>query len=161
MSEEMYNFILCNIDRLRYDLINGLIITPKGTNGTFCSSTGYLRVKVNKKSLQVHQVLSVMYYDEKCIGMTVNHKDGNKLNNRRSNLELLSLKDNVKHAHKSGLCRYSKGESIGVSVLTESQVIKIREKLEKGLSQRKIAKEYSVSKGTIQGIKERKIWKHI
>lgn len=35
--------------------------------------------------------------------MTVNHKDGNRNNNNVSNLEWLSLADNIKHAFRTGL----------------------------------------------------------
>lgn len=99
----MYNFIVDNEDKLKYDLENGIIITAKGTNGTLCSSTGYLRVKVNKKTLQVHQILAVKYYGEKCIGMQVNHKDGNKLNNKKENLEVITQLENLKHQKNFGL----------------------------------------------------------
>lgn len=105
MSLDMYNFIIDNEHRLQYDLDKGLVITPRGTNGTLCSSTGYLRVKVNKKTLQVHQILAVKYFKEECIGMQVNHKDGNKTNNTKNNLELLTLADNVRHAFDIGLAK--------------------------------------------------------
>lgn len=103
MSLEMYNFIKDNQNKLQYDLENGLIITPKGTNGTICSSTGYLRVKVNKKTLQVHQILAVKYFGEKCVGMQINHKDGNKLNNKINNLEISTQLENLKHQKDFGL----------------------------------------------------------
>ena len=35
--------------------------------------------------------------------MTVNHKDGDRLNNKLENLEWLSLKDNIKHGFENGL----------------------------------------------------------
>lgn len=34
--------------------------------------------------------------------MTVNHIDGNRLNNKIDNLEWLSLKDNIRDGHKKG-----------------------------------------------------------
>lgn len=103
MSKDMYNFILDNKHRLLIDVDNGLVITPKGTNGTICSSTGYLKVKVNKRTLQVHQVLSVIYFGEECVGMQINHKDGNKLNNMMDNLEVCTQLENLKHKKENGL----------------------------------------------------------
>lgn len=103
MSQDMYDFIIDNKHKLKYILEEGKVITPKGTNGTVCSSTGYLRVKVSKRTLQVHQVLSVIYYGMNNVGMTVNHIDGNKLNNKKENLEVISLEDNVREAFRTGI----------------------------------------------------------
>lgn len=50
MSKEMYEHILKNKHLIDIDLDNGVVTTPKGTHGTLCSSTGYLRVKLNKKN---------------------------------------------------------------------------------------------------------------
>lgn len=36
-------------------------------------------------------------------GLTVNHKDGDKRNNQRSNLEVVTYSDNITHAYKTGL----------------------------------------------------------
>lgn len=35
--------------------------------------------------------------------LTVNHKDGNRLNNNINNLELISLKENIRHGFRTGL----------------------------------------------------------
>lgn len=40
--------------------------------------------------------------------MTVNHKDGNRYNNKCENLEWLSIKENIKHAFDTGLMTYQK-----------------------------------------------------
>lgn len=108
MSEDMYNFILENMYKVEVDLENGLIKTAKNTNGTICSSTGYLKVKINKKTLQVHQLLAVAYFGEKCIGYQINHIDGNKLNNKKENLEIVTRQENIRHQIENNLSIMSK-----------------------------------------------------
>lgn len=112
MSEDMYNFIKDNLHRLTINTDKGIVITPKGTNGTVCSSTGYLKVKVNKKVIPVHQVLAVVYFGDACIGMQVNHRDGDKLKNFKDNIELVTRAENIQHQHDNGLAVYRKGYPI-------------------------------------------------
>lgn len=56
------------------------------------------------KSFLVHRLVASAFLgmpeNEK---MTVNHKDGNRLNNHIDNLEWLSLADNIRHAFRNGL----------------------------------------------------------
>ena len=47
--------------------------------------------------------------------MTVNHKDGNRLNNRIDNLEWLSLGDNIRHGFVNGLYKQNKTVLISVA----------------------------------------------
>jgi len=103
----MYNFIMENKHKVKINEKKGIITTPRGTNGTICTSTGYLRAKVNKRILQAHQILAVAYFGEACIGLQVNHKDGNKLNNKRENLEVVTQEQNLLHQKEYGLLAIS------------------------------------------------------
>ena len=40
MSVEMYDYIVDNINRLKYELDNGVVITPKGTNALYVAPQG-------------------------------------------------------------------------------------------------------------------------
>ena len=42
------------------------------------------------------------------LSLTVNHIDGNRLNNNVSNLEIISLKENIQHGFRTGLYHSSK-----------------------------------------------------
>lgn len=53
------------------------------------------------KRLRVHRLVMITWkYRIDYIFMTVNHKDGNKINNNINNLEWLTLEDNTRHYFK-------------------------------------------------------------
>lgn len=55
------------------------------------------------KTEYVHRVIAKTFIGEPPPGHQVNHKDGNKLNNRADNLEWVVPKKNMKHALDTGL----------------------------------------------------------
>lgn len=64
---------------------------------------GYSTVKLNGKNYLRHKIISECFIGKRPNGYTVNHKDGNKLNNDVSNLEYVSKEENYQHALKNGL----------------------------------------------------------
>jgi hypothetical protein len=65
---------------------------------------GYLRVNLyfNAKGspARVHRIVAEAFLGDRPEGMTVNHIDGNKVNNHVENLEYVSNKENIRHAHR-------------------------------------------------------------
>lgn len=56
------------------------------------------------KTLLVHRIVADTFIDRKMhTSLTVNHKDGNRLNNSIENLEWLSVGDNIRHGFENGL----------------------------------------------------------
>ena len=53
----------------------------------------------------VHSLVTEAFLGKRIPRYTVNHKDGNKCNNRISNLEYLTRKDNLRHAKNTGLIK--------------------------------------------------------
>lgn len=91
----------------------------------------------------------------------VNHKDGNKLNNKLSNLEWTDHLGNMKHAFKTGLVNNT-GTNNGMCKLNEDQVRLIKKRLSEGISQYKIAKEIGgISRSAVMNIKNRGQWSHV
>lgn len=55
------------------------------------------------KTWLVHRLVGMTFLGIPKTKMTINHKDGNRLNNNIDNLEWLSLADNILHGFRTGL----------------------------------------------------------
>ena len=73
---------------------------------------GYFRVKLSKDGIKeiisVHRLVAKAFIENNNNLETVNHKDGNKLNNNADNLEWMTSGDNTRHAHEKGLTKQGK-----------------------------------------------------
>lgn len=118
-----------------------------------------LQIKKQHKTFLVHRLVMLTFVGPS--DLTVNHIDGNKLNNMLKNLEYCTSKENTKHAWRTGLCKPFKGENHGNSKLNDKQVRNVKMLLNDGLTQRKIAKIYGVSQKLIYLIKHNRNWSHI
>tara|TARA_R110001599_G_scaffold77479_1_gene211351 strand:+ start:291 stop:773 length:483 start_codon:yes stop_codon:yes gene_type:complete len=66
---------------------------------------GYSIVKIDGVTKSRHKVVSEAFLGDRPSGMTINHIDGDKLNNDVSNLEYITEEENRIHALKNGLKR--------------------------------------------------------
>lgn len=82
----------------------------------FLNPDGYLRVKMNNRGYDIHRIVTKFYLGDMPKGLCVNHKDGNKLNNRPSNLEYITISENVKHSIAMGLHVCNRPENIGTYI---------------------------------------------
>ncbi len=73
---------------------------------------GYFYISVQKpgvrRNFSVHRLVAENHLGFP-VGLEVNHKDGNKKNNRAENLEWVTKSENMKHAHATGLQPKPKG----------------------------------------------------
>ncbi len=81
------------------------ILKPKISKDK-CSRVELWRAGSNKTCLTYRLVLCAFTNKPYDYEMTVNHIDGNRLNNNLSNLEWMPLEDNIKHAFENGLMPY-------------------------------------------------------
>ena len=94
----------------------------------------------------------------------INHIDCDTLNNCVENLEWCTAKENMRHAWDNGLMVLPPvfaGENHPQAKLKDNDVLEIRRRLSAGDLHRDIAKDYSVSSGTIGFINRGETWTHI
>jgi NUMOD4 motif-containing protein/HNH endonuclease len=93
---------------------------------------------------------------------TVNHKDGNKRNDRVSNLEWATSSEQGLHAYRLGLSTPTRGEANGTSIATNEIVLELRRRHRtENISYKELAREYGLSHYTIGDIVRGDTWKHI
>lgn len=135
-----------------YSLKSGRYLIPQKMKN------GYLRTSFRiGNSVLIHRLVAEAFIPNPGKLPEVNHKNGDKADNRAENLEWVSPKGNMKHAVESGLMS-RKGENHKMVKLTEADVIAIRGSL---LTGNALAEKYSVSIGLISMIINNKRWKHI
>jgi hypothetical protein len=95
---------------------------------------------------------------------TVNHIDGNKLNNSADNLEWATREEQMQHAYANGLKKPVRGPLQGNHVLNEDEVREIR-KVYKGHDKQcgmlALAKRYGVSPSVIDKVVRRKSYTNV
>jgi hypothetical protein len=88
---------------------------PRGRRG---QTTGK---QATQRVFRVHRLMHMTFFSDQ--SGVINHKDGDKLNNHISNLEVVTQKKNVQHAYASGLMNPTglKGEKNPMAKLTDVQ----------------------------------------
>ena len=137
----------------------GMVLKPHLNNKGYECLNLYDDNGCNKKT--VHRlVLGTFKPHVNMKDLEVNHIDGDKLNNHLTNLEWLTGRDNILHAHDIGLINY-KGEGNPRTKLSNADVLEILERLDTGGVQREIALDYGVSNRCISHINTGTTWRSV
>lgn len=125
---------------------------------------GYLEVAAAKNNKRVkhlvHRLIGMAFVDGYEPHLTINHIDGNKLNNSINNLEWVSLARNTQHQWETGLADL-RGENQPSHKLTSKQVVYIRKLLREGVNPHTISIVAGVSDALIYLIRDGKRWAHL
>lgn len=127
--------------------VNGRILAP-------CTdSRGYLNVKAGSRAnSKVHQLVATAFIGPRKVGQEVCHLNGDKLDNRASNLRYGTHSDNQQDRTRHGTNGHK---------LSASDVFVIRERRAAGETIAAIASDFGVTDVMVSKIARRKLWKTV
>lgn len=132
------------------------------------SHYGYPQLTLTKggknQNKPLHRIVAEAFHENPEDKPTVNHKDGNKQNPHKDNLEWATHSENSLHAVRTGLrpMNWQDGEKNPKAKLKKHQVLDIREKCEI-MSVSQVHKEFYpyLSYNTVYAIKTKRLWKNL
>lgn len=141
----------------------GNVYGPRGLLKSFVSNTGYQRVCLytedGPKKFSVHRLVAEAFLPNPKNKPYINHKDGNKLNNKVDNLEWSTASENMIHARDMGLT------DVGIekynNVYSEEQIHTVCSMMEEGYRNCDICLLTDIPKSTVSQIRNGVVWLHI
>jgi hypothetical protein len=129
---------------------------------TFIGNQGSSLVNLycdGKRSLkQVHRLQGEVF-----LGLTkeltINHKNGDRADNRLENLEAVTQAAN--NQHKIDVLGFGRGETCHLSKLKDPDILEIRLLRVQGRRQAEIASIFKINQSDVSRICARKTWRHI
>ncbi len=150
---------------------DGRVFTMGLSNGRYneqlcrLKAEGYKRANVRGKDKLVHRLVAECFIPNPHGYPVINHIDGVKTNNHVSNLEWCTVKENVRHAVRTGLLSHEMLLWITTRphpkklLFNKRQIKKIRQMLAEKIPCRVIAVQYGCSESTIDNIRRYKYYK--
>lgn len=106
----------------------------------------------------VHRVLWEAFNGPIPPGLQINHRNGDKCDNRLENLELVTPAENTRHAIEV-LGRRRDGEAHNMAKLTEATVSELRREHTAGARNTALAERFGLSRSTVHRIVTGRSWK--
>lgn len=127
--------------------------------GTEYQIINFSTVDNKKQTFRLHRLVMMAFNPvENMDELEVNHKDGNKKNNKLENLEWCTSSENQKHAFATGLQKARRGEKSNFAKLTEEDIKLIFELRKKGLTQKAIGEIVGCTDSNVAYILRGKTW---
>lgn len=110
----------------------------------------------------IHRLVAKAFIPNPSKFPQVNHKNGDKTDNRVSNLEWCDNNYNQNHAKELGLRKgINQGEKAPCSKLKTADIYKIRLAKKMGIRTKDLAEKFEVNRHTIVNITKGRTWKHL
>ena len=120
------------------------------------SKLGYMRMNLSARGLArtfpVHRLVATAFLNNPEGKREVNHIDGDKTNNKVSNLEWCTSSENKYHAIQTGLLPVKRGADSNRAKLSNIEVEFLRYFVSKGFTQVEVADIFGISKSVTSNI---------
>jgi HNH endonuclease len=120
---------------------------------------GYWQIAIHGRSIRVNRLIAQLFIPNPDGYPESQHRDGNKDDNRASNLKWGTQTHNAADRDQHG--HTAKGEKNATAKLDDTRVRLILSLRRAGLTLQAIADRFSVSKKLVLLIVQRKIWRHV
>ena len=119
------------------------------------------RGAADRKSRTVHTLVAEAFLGMRPKGREVNHKNGNKADNRVCNLEWVTRSENALHATYILKVPKPKGEQHGHSKLTKLQILEMRKLRRQGWLQSDLCEKFCMTQPAVSRILRGLRWGHV
>lgn len=123
------------------------------------TATGYKQVAIHGRSIRLNRLVASNFIPNPLSYPEAQHKDGNKSDNRASNLKWGNQRHNAADRELHGHTRH--GTKLHNAKLCDKSVKEIRVSRAAGESLLSLAKRFGVSKKLILLVVQGKIWRHV
>lgn len=125
---------------------------------------GYLYVTLYmngaKSTLKPHRLVAAHFLEPDLDRKFIDHKNGDKTDNRADNLRWCTFQENIDYAWGMGVYK-NIGSMHPLSILNEDKVREIKILLSAGISAKDIAPAFGTKINAIYDIKQGRTWKHV
>lgn len=139
---------------------NPTIMKPARSFDKRRNSWEYYKTAMDGRSIVVHRVVAATWIPNPDGKPFVNHKNGDKADNRAENLEWCTTSENILHAYRTGLEQKALGQRHHAAKMTDEQVRQFKHEWahNRKMSRKQYAEKLGVSEATLKDIIRGRSW---